>query len=441
VLIIFSITFYKERVVFTDAAHYMLYLTKTGTIYTQHYRYGAVLLQLLPLLGIHAGLSLDKIILLYSISFSLYYFSCYALCGFVFKDYKMAIVLLLFNILFATHTFYYMISELPLGIAMLLVLFAYLRNREKLSVLSIIVSAILLVTAVFLHPMTLFVIVFSLVFFYLSYPDIISKTKIYFLSGLYITIYIVKKYYFTGPYDAHGAEALNNFKTLYPHYVHLYSNKNFLKNCIDRYYWLPTISIIILIVYLAKRQWLKLMLFGVFMVGFLLMVNVSFPTDYTTDFYIENLYLPMGLFVALPFVFDVIPILQEKRLSVAAIFLISVTACVRIYANSKPYVNRLNWERSFLDKHLNEKLLMQQTKAQLDTLLMTWGTPYEFWMISTTEYHQTASIIIGEDIGYLTWATKEKNKFVVAWDSFAYNALPSKYFIFKDSVSTYKLIK
>lgn len=443
VLLVLSCLFYKERIIFADAANYMVYVTKTGSFSIEHYRYGVALLQILPLLGIKASASLDHVILLFSTSYALYYLGCYLLCGFAFKNYKMALVLLLFNTLFCTYTFYYMISELPIAIAMFLVVLSYINTKMKLLWWQALIAFTMLITVVFLHPVAQLAIVFCLLFFLLSKEkESINKKYIVMIGIALIIIIIIKRLFFTGYYEARSSEILSIFPVFFPKYFSLYSHQAFLQNCITNYYWIPVISALIIIGYILTKKWLKLALFLLFTIGYLVLVNTCFPTNYTRDFYMENLYLPIGLFIALPFVFDILPILLQakKNTAIAMIALICATCCIRIYVNHKPYTNRLAWERKFLDKHPDEKLIVPETPAMVDTLFMTWATPYEFWMLSTIERGKTASIIINDQPVNFLGLQKENKEFGGAWAHFSYSALPKKYFIFPDSTNTYRLM-
>lgn len=66
----------------------------------------------------------------YSIGFMAYYLICYFICGSLLKQYDFALIILLLNLLFVTETFFYTPSELPQGIALLMVTFAFVRNKQ-----------------------------------------------------------------------------------------------------------------------------------------------------------------------------------------------------------------------------------------------------------------------------------------------------------------------
>src|SRR5580693_226677 len=177
VMLVFSLVFYKERTILLDSAYNLFYIIKDNNFCIQHYRFGDVLSQLLPLATVRTGQPLPVVLAAYSAVFVLCYFLAYFICGSVLKRYDMAIVILLLNILFVSDTFYFMQSQLPEAIALLMILFSILEGKQlnTTSLLSWCVLALLVITVVFFHPIAVFVIFFCSLFFILSKQLLIDK--------------------------------------------------------------------------------------------------------------------------------------------------------------------------------------------------------------------------------------------------------------------------
>lgn len=448
VFFVLAIVFFKERTIFVDISFHLFEIIRTEDIAIQNFRFVSAFTQVFPLLARKINLSLQAIMVIYSCCFVFYYFLCYWLTGHVLKQYKLALVLLLSQVLFVTHTFYWIQSELPQGLAFMIVVIALMNTIRADSVqplkLALLFAGIL--TVVFAHPLILFPFGF-IVAYQMFNGKVIANNKILISAAVFfVLIFIIKKIGFSTQYDsgALGAGA-KNFMNLFPNYFTIPSNKTFLLNCITKYYWIPVIGILSSIIYILQKKWLKLVLFISAVVGFLLLVNVSYAFAGAEDFYIENLYLPVAIMLAIPIVYDIYPHLQENFPKMASTFilLIIITGVVRIYLNHDTYTNRLAWERNFLDKHADEKLLLAKINDPANPLLMTWGTPYEFWLLSTIERNETASICIHENIEGFSWVVNEqvKNAFVTQWGVFYYHDLPQKYFKFTDSTGSYKIIE
>ena len=296
-----------------------------------------------------------------------------------------------------------------------------------------------LITLAFFHALLIFALLYIVIFF-LERKNVFASTRfLYIIAFIFFFAVLLKAIAFRTDYERHSMSGLKNFITLFPNYINLYSNKQFLLNCLTKYYWIPIISVGIVIVYSIRRAWINMLLFLSFFFGYLLLVNISYPTTATPPFYIENLYLPLSLFLALPFVFDVLPILEKKHLALPITAAIIISGCARIYAAHTTYTTRLDLERSFLDKYDDRKVIVKAGKKDLDILQMLWGTPYEFLLLSEIERDKAASIIIDEYPQHLAWANDLKKELLVNWNIIPYNQINPKYFHFTDTTTGYSV--
>lgn len=441
-LFILAAFFYKERTIFIDAAYHLFYIIKDNGFAIQHGRYGAAVTQIFPLFFRKVQASLDGTMFIYSTGFILYYFICYFLCGQVLKQYALALCLLLFNILFVSDTFYWIPSELPQGIACMFVMLSVFRTEYiPNKYIQYTVGVVLIIFTAFFHPLLWLAAAFTIIFLLLSSNNFSDKRLFIIGSICFIVLSIVKQKFFPAGYDAYAIKQSDKIWDTFPYWIDLPSNKEFLKLCMSTLLWIPVSSLIISIIYLAQKKWLKLTLFICSMAGYILLVNATYSDDTTPTFYIENLYLPLGIFLALPIVFDVFPYINKHKLALPLLLLIITTGIVRIYATSNTYTTRLKWERSYLEEHRGQKLLIAKDKVPQDTLIMTWGTPYEFWLLSTTEKDTTENILVANKIEELMYARWDRKSFITNWGVMDYGALPYQYFIFTDTFSRFEVVR
>lgn len=446
-LVIMAVFFYKERTIFVDIAYHLFCILKDNSFAIQNFRFGSIVTQSAPLLSAYLGLPLNTILIVYSTWFAVYYFICYVVCGSLLRQYELALVLLMANILFVTDTFYWIQSELPQGLAFMIVVFSLLRRSEHniSNVASGIFILIGLVATAFFHPLLLFPFLFVTGYHLIGKKFFsISNKQLLAVILLYGIALVLKTFVFATPYDHSSFGSLKNLVTLFPDYLNIPTNKYFLSNILTQYYWIPITTIVILIFYAVQKQWLKAALFFTSVAGYILLINISYAHVPARElFYVENLYLPLGIIIAVPLVFELIPNLynKSKLLPVVLLSAIIISGAIRIYSAHTPFTNRLNWERSFLAKYRNEKLLIDATRVPSDTLLMTWGTAFEFWLLSTIEYGNSASIIITDSMHTREWAAKKTHHFIDQWHVTPYSELPEQYFRFTDSASAYKVVK
>ncbi len=439
VMLMLSALFYKERIIFIDTAYTIFHIVKDNTFSIETFRFGEIATQVLPVLTRKPCLPLNVITLSYSIGFVLYYFTCYVIAGSVLKRYDFALIILLLNILFVSDTFFWIQSELPQSIALLMVVFAFVskleyKNTKLFTWLLLLVSLSVLA---FFHPLLVFVIIYCSIFFLNREQAIIDRRLLFAILIFYCTAVLIKALLFRTTYETHSFSGLKNFVALFPDYFSIYSNKRFLNNILSKYYWILLFFLTIVVFYCTKKEWRKLVVFISFFGGYLMLINVSYPTKTTAECYMENLYLPLSVFLSLPLVFDMLPLLKQKQGASLVMAILVLSCTFRIYSTSTKYVARLNWERSFLSKNENKKLIVDAARAKADILEMLWGTPYEFWLLSTIEKGTSASIIIDETPAQRAWASEKKKSLIVNWNIYPYTELNPKYFHFTDTTSGY----
>lgn len=439
-LLILSVIFYKQRVVLLDDALFLFNLVKNNGFAIEHSRYIATLPQILPVIARWLSLPIETIAMVYSVSYIVYWFAGYLLCGLVFKNHKMGVALLLCHILITTHTFFWIVSEILQGITLLVVVLAYLDGKRwaDIAVAKKLLIGVVIITLVFAHPLMVFPFCYALLFWARQQHMPIKKLLVAML--FYFGIVLLKALFLQDHYELSGMGGLRNFITYFPNYFNLYSNRHFLQYCADTYYWIPLCCILIIAVYIIQKQWARLLVFACFMLAYLLLINVCFATDTTPDFYIENLYLPLGFFIALPLVYDILPVVNRPALTVVFVGLMVFSIVARVWTVSGIYTDRLTWERSFLSQHQNEKLLIAEKRVPGHPLIYTWASSYEFWLLSALEQRNTAFIIIKDEVQKAVYF--DDNKLLITnWGAFRYNELPKQYFPFTDTTTYYTVLR
>ncbi len=444
VLFLLSILFYKERTIFVDIAYHLFLILKDGGLAIQDYRYGAAVSQVLPMLAAKLSMPMNVVMIVYSAGFVLYYFLCYLICGSLLKNYRMALVLLLYNTLLTAHTFYWVQSELLQGIAFLVVVFAYLETRatQKIKIHEAFLLLCCFAILHFFHALLFIAGLYMFGFFILDKKIPVNKKLLLGSLVWYILVLVIWMKFFVVQADSGKMDNAAKFKEMFPDYFTIRANKIFLKACITKLFWVPVTVFLVARHYRVQRNWLMFTFFLVSFTGCLLLINVSYPTGWEPAFYMEHFYVLLAVIIALPLVYDVLPSFKNADTSVMLIAAILVTAIVRIYVTHGIYTDRLNWEKDFLAKNINKKLVIDERKVPIDKLIMTWGTSFEFWLLSTTEYGKSASIIITDHLDQFEASAGLENKaMITVWQTWPYTKLPEKYFKFSDTVSAYTVIK
>lgn len=443
-LIILAIVFYKERIIYADSAFHLFFLIKNGTFEIQAARFGTILTQLLPLIFVKLGAPLKIVVMSYSLNYILNNFICYVLCGSVFKNYRYALILLLFNTMILSDTFYNIQSEIIQGMPMAIALLAYITVKDVKSMAWYAYPLLLvaLATVAFIHPLAFFAVLFA-VLFHLADKRSLTNRRLFAVSFfVFVLLVALKHFFFKNGYDEQAEGGIGNFVSLFPHYFSSSATDKFIKYCIDKFYWMPLLAAINTVVYITQRAWGKLTVFVLSAIAYLLLVLVTHPDGNMTDAYAETMYMPLVFIVALPFVYDVLPLIGKYDLGYCIVAIVTILGIVRIYNSHIVYTNRLDCERELLNKYPHKKVLLAEGKVPMDNLLFSWSTSFEIWMLAVIEYHYSASILVSGKADQLAPEAQSGTQiFMTEWGAINYADFPKRYFDFKDTTTVYTILR
>ncbi|MEL6721549.1 MAG: hypothetical protein AAFP82_22820, partial [Bacteroidota bacterium] len=131
ILILWSIIFYKERMLHFDSAYYTFNLLYSQDFYIAHGRTISYASQLMPLLAMKLGWSLKAVLIVYSMSFMLLFYGIYNLIVYGFRNVEGGLFLALAVSLTIRYKFYAGISEVFFSLALAALLIGWLtKNRD-----------------------------------------------------------------------------------------------------------------------------------------------------------------------------------------------------------------------------------------------------------------------------------------------------------------------
>lgn len=443
VLAVLAAVFYLERIAMLDMAFQVFHILRTGSLQIQSGRFGAAATQGFPWVAQMLQLPLKSVLLSYSLGHALYYWLVFGLITAVLGQWKWGLVFVLLSTGMVTHTFYWL-SEMPQGLAFLMLVFAWIDWKGSLGALKrweypLLAGA--MVTAFYFHPMVLYALVFCSLFLLLEKPLPAGRRNlILFALAIFFGAALVKyKLLQLDWYDAIALERAQAFELLWPQWFDLKSNRDFVRWCRSDYYLVPLLFFLNTGFYLWKGLQWKAALAALFPVCYVLLVNIPFHAG-ERQFYMENLYLPLAVFVSVPFIFDVLPGFFGGRYMVLTVALLAGIGLIRIYRAHTGWTQRLQWEQGFLEKTAglaNRKLLLPEQNAPADTLLLSWGSAYEFLLLSSLEHPDSARcILIDESPGRFDSLLRQRRLFLGEFRHYSFDSLPRRYFNVVDT-STY----
>lgn len=437
-----AIYFYEERIFNLDPSFILFKIIAHDSLAIQNQRFINFFTQSFPYLGLKLNLPLIHIAKLYSISFIIFQFVLFLILTKVIKHYFMAIGLLLFNTLMVTHIFYWTPSELIQGLSILFIFFALLESPKKepdqsKSYLKHLFCCALVFTICFSHPLIIFPFTFGLLFLFINHKNKFKTLIFYLFIG--VVIYSLKAVFLNNYYDFSSLETVENFINYFPNYA-TPSLISFLENLVTNYIFITLLLFGLAVYYIWNRSFLKLALILGFFIFYALLINVCFPSV-QFQAYLEAQYLPLNFFVIYPLVIDILPKYGDRPLTVILITGVIIVSLFRIYNTHNLYTERVSWNKDLITKcrSINEdKIILLDKQLPKEILFRTWSLSFEYWLISTIEFSKTQSIVALRNESEFDAYLDEPKMFLGKWNKMSYHWLNDRYFIFKDTLSTYK---
>jgi len=443
-LCVLAIVFYQERIINLDMAFQTFLILKSGSVEIQSGRFGAAATQFWPWAAQAVGLPLKGVLMAYSLGHALWpailAFFCWRI-----GQWRWSLAIAMVATLMTTHTFYWL-SEMPAGLVFLCAVFAWMHAKGSLTAfrwweLPILLGA--LVTAFYFHPLVLYAHAFLCLFFLLDWNKPRNWAWMHLIAlGVFGALAILKyKVLKLDWYDAIAIQRQEAFGKLWPHWFDIESNRKFLEWSVQDYWLLWTVIAVCVAYYIWRQSWAKALFVAFWPLAFVIMVNVPYFEAVGQQFYMENLYLPLAVFASIPLIFDVlrdqIKSDQLARSGMVALGILFLLNLFRITQAHQLWTEKLQWEKTFLKETANRsqrKIVLSEKQIPADTLIMTWGSSYEFLMLSALAHPDSARcLIIHDSPERFDSLLTRPHLFFGAFKNYPFEELPKEYFNFRDT--------
>lgn len=378
-----AVVFFKERTLYADTAHFAAEIAGTGTFYWGH-RLLAIVTRFMPVVATLYGASIETILILYSVNLALVFVIPYILIAYVFRDRKMALVLLLFQFIFTYRTFYIGISELQHGLALLILYWSYIYHLQGVGKRPTRSPGIyvLLILIMNCHPLILFP--FLVACMTLSeHQAYWQKKEQRALIPIAAFFYIVSSSLFYTKYEELiVAQAL----TPYENGINIYYIRLMISTLI-REYW-PTHLVGVAALVMLMRKYSRVKAFWI--ITFICMIGVfvyfRFANTVFTKSFFEIYLLPI------PFILFLIVAIQlhyysnrTRMIGVTGVLVLMLIQGVRIHAHGDFYRNRIEIYQSILaqmEAQRISKTILPFYQAPMEEIVDFYATPFESFLLS-----------------------------------------------------------
>ncbi len=432
-----SIILYKERVCYMDVSFQLSEIIRTNTLAIQVNRFGAAFVQLFALLGRMSSLPLWVIGLLYSCGVVIYQWLIWVYIRLVNRDVGLSYAYLMYLTLLCTHLFFWIQSEYSQAIPFVFFYFSYTNRLSWGSsyLRSFWLLIPLTIILVFFHPLVFPLFVWMSLLMFLFRSNQSEKRVVVANSLLASLVFGIKEVYFKNWYDEQAKERMKGLWAQLRQGIRTESFDRFLSDLQGIYLVFALLLILFVWQGIYQKKYMGVAIVVLTILASLLFFTLTHPT--TERFYMENMFLSLSFMLSVGFLFFIT--LTSRKANLLLLFLI--TTCLFRYAYiSRHYHKRLGYMRELITTYDNQKVILSEKHLDKQYIEYSWPLAYEIWMLSTIERGRSTSITATHDIRQYDKCHDTTHAFV-GIHIHDYNTLPSAYFIFQDTVSSYKMIE
>lgn len=388
ILLLFSIYFYKERILFTDSAFQFFKIINFEKINIEASRYGAILPQLPVLLLSKWGLDIKLLTITFSASFILLYYTIYIIAVHKLKSIEAGFAILLVLTVCISQSFFHPVTETHQSLVFSVLLYAILQfNNFRFALLQYFLAVFVIVLSFLTHPVALYTNVF--VIGYVAIDKKQLKSFFPYTLLLMIGVLAVIKVTLT-----EGDSYEGRFFTELFHSVSTISNlpgtqsvKFFITRAGSLYFSIIILNIIVLAYFIHQKKNLKLLwTLGVQFV-FLLTTIITYNEGDAT-LMMERAFMPLALFSGILFMQEIKPDLRKiKFIKIVFLVLLVFIGLNRIYHQGQVFKARTTFTQTLLKKtaqYDNRKYIFD--KSELDQhMLAFWSNSFETLILSAID--------------------------------------------------------
>lgn len=408
--------FYLERSLTMDAAYFIYNMIQDGSYFHAHGRYLMVIHQALPLAVFKLGMSLQSILISFSLSYILVHIVIFLALWLVLRDRVLAVATALYFAVGVRQVFYYVVSQPLLGISLVLLVYAVFRNRERINFLTCIGSAICFFVLIkYLHIILVVPIAFLLGFDFLSQNR--WKDKYAYLMSLATLCLVAYSLFSIAPSSYQGKSIFGSGEGLLDLPTHEQTMR-FAKIFFAANYTKIILFTVVLGYYLAsswkqrnRTTLLKALWISAWFLGFSFVLLVRFYGTGSVE-YLEHLSAPLIMIAVLPFACDLLPKIGG-RVRVPLLGVILLWGVISIFATHRLYSKRLEWidaTITYVERYPESKFILYWDRRQRPPMI-TWALSLESLIYSSVMREKPCTLLMTWDDEVLERLTQNDDLF------------------------------
>jgi hypothetical protein len=170
------------------------------------------------------------------------------------------------------------------------------------------------------------------------------------------------------------------------------------------FFMVPLVLIPATIAYFRQRNWAKMSWLWCFVPGYIVFINLSFY--WVGDgYYLEHMYTPVAVMLALVLVFDLLPHVKTERKTLTILLMIVLARFINIYDSQHQYRVRHEWMHQALQRSAEQghaRVYLPADAVPTATIIDPWGIAYRSLLLSAQQGPEAARTLFvaypGDDL-------------------------------------------
>ena len=389
VFIFFSIYFYQERLLNIDASYYTYNILHEDTFFIPHYRYINYFNQWLPLLLMKMGVGLKGVLIGYSFSFVLFYYTIFAIVAHVFKNHKAALFMVITLLLSCRFKHFMAVTETTNTLALSFLFIGWVTRDTYLAEMhkrkELLIAFGLLMLLLVGHPIIFLPLMSFMAFYLVFYKQLKNKYAWLTFAFILIAMFLRFKVMPSSGYEQNKMAAFEKTNEILPDFFNNWTYKHLKDYTMKHFKWGYYFYLLILIGLIYMKRYLAALVSVVTLCCFVVVVVIIYYKGESVNM-LESYYTFFGYFwgfTALA-VFSKIKLPKMARFApVAIILLISFRS---LFLHGGFFTDRLEYIYSLTEaaaRNGSSKTLYPKNKMQWNTIVVPWSVSFSSLIYST----------------------------------------------------------
>ncbi len=401
-LTILSLIAYKERTLFVDSSWFLIHMISQKTFYFMEMRFGAFITQLGVLAAVYTEMPLKAIMMIFSVSFYLFYLAASLLIGVRWRQKQLAVLFSFYLFLFISDGFFCTVGEIFQGLTWMFLFFAlYFQKRFRHNLLSVCLLIAFAFLSLICHVIVLFPFAFLWLYLNLEYSnfkDLMKEKKFWLYSILLLSLGFLRYYVSTlGWYDSAKLASVHeiSFRSFFAAFSSEHA-QTFAKLLLQNY-WITLILFITGLFLLAKhKKFFQLGLTLLFTIVYFALVCIVYPGNYDRDmlFYFENEWAPLSVILSAPFVFQIFDIRMRPKVVLSIFVFVFGVRLLYVYDAYRFFNHRFEnlsqLTTQLYEDRIYKAVIATEAQQARDYFVMTWNMPIESMLLSNIKGYKPA---------------------------------------------------